>query len=108
MKRRPPESTRTDTPFPYTALLRSPGDGKGHATSATGPGEQPLLAWERSIRVGADGRPLRIVVAADRARLDAAVAGFTRVLVLSLTILGAGLLAAVAAQVWLEIGRAHV
>src|SRR3546814_12441760 len=57
----------------------APRDGKVHATSATGPGEQPLLAWERSIRVGADGRPLRIVVAADRARPDAVVAGFTRV-----------------------------
>lgn len=78
-------------------------DGEVHAGSATGPDGRPLLAWERTIRVGADGRPLRVVVAADGAQLDAATAGFTRVLVLSLTILGAGLLAAVAAQVWLGL-----
>lgn len=39
----------------------------------------------------------------DGTQLDAAVAGFTRVLSLSLGILGAGLLAAVAAQVWLGL-----
>src|SRR3546814_11390146 len=30
MIRRPPRSTRTDTPFPYTTLLRSPRECIGH------------------------------------------------------------------------------
>lgn len=78
-------------------------DGEVHAGAATGPNDRLLMAWERTIRIGADGRLLRIVVAADRTQLDTAVSGFARVLVLSLTILGAGLLAAVAAQVWLGL-----
>jgi len=81
----------------------APADGEVHALAATGPDGRRLLAWERTVRLGDAGMALRVVVAADRSQLDAAVARFARTLVMSLTILGAGLLAAVAAQVWLGL-----
>src|SRR3546814_1917461 len=34
MTRRPPRSTRTDTPFPYTTLFRSLAGNASHASSA--------------------------------------------------------------------------
>src|SRR3546814_20385636 len=34
MTRRPPRSTRTDTPFPYTTLFRSVGPNAHHSTAA--------------------------------------------------------------------------
>src|SRR3546814_5044072 len=56
MIRRPPRSTRTDTLFPYTTLVRSPG----HYTMADDPGREPVV---RVLPGGAchsvaDGRPL--------------------------------------------------
>src|SRR3546814_18020081 len=33
MLRRPPRSTRTHTPFPYTTLFRSPGDDRAGRTA---------------------------------------------------------------------------
>src|SRR3546814_10682051 len=45
MLRRPPRSTRTDTPFPYTSLFRSPGP----------PGSAADLAGRGQCAAGADG-----------------------------------------------------
>lgn len=81
----------------------APADGEVHAVSAIGPEGRRLLAWERTVRLGDAGLALRVVVAADRSELDVAVARFTRTLLLSLSTLGGGLLAAVAAQVWLGL-----
>src|SRR3546814_10845387 len=36
MRRRPPQSTRTDTPFPYTTLFRSQSPDISHKTEAGG------------------------------------------------------------------------
>src|SRR3546814_1072893 len=52
MIRRPPRSTRTDTPFPYTTLFRSgrlSGAALADEARAAGPrgGEQPALARGR-------------------------------------------------------------
>src|SRR3546814_2656237 len=48
MIRRPPRSTRTDTPFPYTTLFRSPHQGPGarggRGTRAGVPGDQTFAA----------------------------------------------------------------
>src|SRR3546814_7326047 len=58
MIRRPPRSTRTDTPFPYTTLFRSAAEGAGpfqarsgrsrsahrHRLSDRGPGRRPVLS----------------------------------------------------------------
>src|SRR3546814_9196430 len=43
MIRRPTRSTRTDTPFPYTTLFRSPG-ARGHAGNAA-PAPVAAAAW---------------------------------------------------------------
>src|SRR3546814_6992881 len=42
MNRHPPGSTRTDTPFPYTTLFRSPTDAPDAATTKTA--EAPAAA----------------------------------------------------------------
>src|SRR3546814_20889008 len=58
MKRRPPRSTRTDTPFPYTTLFRSPGDRR---TAPHHPGLKhgtpPLLGQIRPEKTRPDHRP---------------------------------------------------
>src|SRR3546814_5282798 len=54
MIRRPPRSTRTDTPFPYTTLFRSPADHR-----------VPVMEWKPSAMAtagapaGGAGRPCR-------------------------------------------------
>src|SRR3546814_12000175 len=61
MIRRPPRSTRTDTPFPYTTLFRS-------AASATG-------AWspQRKYSAGSDPLPFVVqIVSVDALRCDGA------------------------------------
>src|SRR3546814_14361863 len=44
MIRRPPGSTRTDTPFPYTTLFRSPARGCAPGKGELMPQSIPLLA----------------------------------------------------------------
>src|SRR3546814_16599400 len=50
MIRRPPSSTRTDTPFPYTTLFRSLGPGldKGQALPTRLEETQVAVAFERA------------------------------------------------------------
>lgn len=81
----------------------APADGEVHMVDAEGPQGRPLLAWVRMVRLGAAAVPVQVAVAVERAQVDAAVAGFRRILVPSLVVLGLGLLAAVAAQVWLGL-----
>src|SRR3546814_15615345 len=73
MIRRPPRSTRTDTPFPYTTLFRSAAEGAGpfqarsgrsrsahrHRLSDRGPGRRPVLSPATGAQGPAcGGRPL--------------------------------------------------
>src|SRR3546814_6032258 len=64
MIRRPPRSTRTDTPFPYTTLFRSararsspgivrrkPDDGRAAAIAATAPSLPAAVCSVRDIQV---------------------------------------------------------
>src|SRR3546814_6029958 len=50
MTRRPPRSTRTDTPFPYTTLFRSPGNDKRRREPASLPSGRAATAPERTPR----------------------------------------------------------
>jgi signal transduction histidine kinase len=78
---------------------RLPDDGEVHRLSASGPEEQALVAWGRTVQLGVGEGTFSVVVAADRAAIDAAVGRFTFTLVTSLAILGTGLFAAAGAQV---------
>src|SRR3546814_16724011 len=51
MLRRPPRSTRTDTLFPYTTLVRSAGIGAVAAAFALIP--RPLVQWRRRLEIRA-------------------------------------------------------
>ena len=74
-------------------------DGQVHRHRLTGPDGAPVIAFERAVRLpGREGR-LRLAVARDAAVLDDAVQEFERVLVLSLGVLGLGLIAAAVGQV---------
>src|SRR3546814_13171054 len=70
---RPPRSTRTDTLFPYTTLLRSPGgraaeDRERHPAGAGISRHQRLSAGSLRGPVAAGGRPPRPAVPAGRGR----------------------------------------
>ncbi|MDZ7713664.1 MAG: sensor histidine kinase [Rhodovibrio sp.] len=74
-------------------------DGQVHRHRLTGPTGEPVIAFERAVRLpGRDDR-LRLAVARDAAVLDSAVQEFERVLALSLGVLGLGLVAAALGQV---------
>src|SRR3546814_10530786 len=68
---RPPRSTRTDTPFPYTTLFRSPlvraqqfGDDTSHATEADDDGALCRRLVRLGVGVGIpDLEPARDIVA---------------------------------------------
>lgn len=78
-------------------------DGAVHRHRLTGPDGEPVVAYERAVRP-ASGKPwFRLTVAENEAFLDASVARFKRVLTLSLGVLGAGLVAAAVAQVFLGL-----
>src|SRR3546814_3248036 len=62
MIRRPPRSTRTDTPFPYTTLFRSSAvagavaassvaDGLHAAIMSAAPSAPATCAWRRALRI---------------------------------------------------------
>src|SRR3546814_11043583 len=57
MRRRPPTSTRTDTPFPYTTLFRSPRPGDADADEAA-----RYELWNRLVKEAAAERPDDVVV----------------------------------------------
>ncbi|MBK1667790.1 hypothetical protein CKO28_07050 [Rhodovibrio sodomensis] len=74
-------------------------DGQVHRHRLTGPDGAPVIAFERAVRLpGREGR-LRLAVARNAAVLDDAVQEFERALVLSLGVLGLGLIAAAVGQV---------
>lgn len=75
-------------------------DGSVHVHDGRGPGGEPLLLLERSVRAESPGAvPWRVVVAASTEPLDAAQAAFQRPLAWSLVALFALLVAAAWAQV---------
>ncbi|TWB77845.1 signal transduction histidine kinase [Nitrospirillum amazonense] len=82
----------------------TPKDGEVHRHSLTGPNRAPLVAWERSLRLPGAATPVRAAVIVDASDVQAATAGFSRVLGVSLALLAAGLLAAAAVQVRLGLG----
>ncbi|NYZ12134.1 sensor histidine kinase [Azospirillum sp. RWY-5-1] len=84
-------------------LPPAPADGEVHAAALPGPDGQRLSVWERSVALADLAAPVRIAVAVDDADVGAAKAAFGRTLTLSLVVLGAGLLAAAAAQVVLGL-----
>src|SRR3546814_4653074 len=56
MIRRPPRSTRTDTLFPYTTLVRSAARGRGRTDRHRGPGRAHVAPAGRRGRDLDDGR----------------------------------------------------
>jgi signal transduction histidine kinase len=62
----------------------TPGDGELHVHELPGPGGEPLLLIERSLRVDGAGAIWRVMVASETAPLARATAGFRTVLALSL------------------------
>lgn len=73
-------------------------DGALHRHELAGPAGQRLRALERAVLLREDAPRWRVVVAADTAELQAALASMRGTLVTSLALLGVALLAAVAAQ----------
>lgn len=61
-----------------------PGRGELHVHALAGPGGEPLLLIERTLRVAGAQQPWRVMVAADRSPLDRAAQRFDTVLALSL------------------------
>lgn len=78
-------------------------DGALHRHALPGPAGQRLRALERAVQWDEQGPRWRVVVAADTRELEQARAAFHGALALSLAGLGAALLAAVAAQLWLGL-----
>ncbi|MFP5400054.1 MAG: sensor histidine kinase [Gammaproteobacteria bacterium] len=91
----------------WDAQLEAPrdavADGEVHVHEVAGPGGATLQLVERTVRVDATGTAdpghWRVLVAADRAPVDAAAARFNAVLAASLAVLLVLLVAAAAAQV---------
>ncbi|MFN3830342.1 signal transduction histidine kinase [Tepidimonas ignava] len=78
-------------------------DGALHRHALPGPAGQRLRALERAVQWGDHGPRWRVVVAADTRELEQALGAFHGALARSLAGLGAALLAAVAAQLWLGL-----
>ncbi|MGQ9371099.1 sensor histidine kinase [Azospirillum sp. ST 5-10] len=74
-------------------------DGELHRHPVAGPGDQTLLALERTVLLPDAPAPVRLVVAGDEAETAAAEAAFDRTLALSLAVLGLALIAAATVQV---------
>jgi len=73
-------------------------DGRTHQHEIPGPNHQALMALERAVRTS-DENQWRLIVAADTARVQQAVAGFSGLLALSLGILFALLMLAAILQI---------
>jgi signal transduction histidine kinase len=80
-----------------------PADGAVHQHPLRGFRSEPLIAWERSLRLLGVSEPVRIAVVADASNVAAATGDFSRVLAISLALLALGLLAAAVAQVRLGL-----
>lgn len=74
-------------------------DGALHRHVVIGPGDRPLLALERSMRLPEHATPLRVTIAAALAEIDEPLRRFGTTLALSLLALGIGLVGAVVLQV---------
>lgn len=80
-----------------------PADGSVHRHALPGFQGEPLVAWERAVRLSGVPGPVRIAVVADASDVADATADFSQVLATSLAILALGLLAAAVAQVRLGL-----
>ena len=76
----------------------------GGPVSLPGPDGQELSAWTKTILHPHHPRPITMLVAADRSRVESMASSFTRTLAVSLAILALGLGAVVVAQI--QIGLA--
>jgi signal transduction histidine kinase len=87
----------------WDAVLALPDDdlpvGALHRHRLAGPAGQGLIVVERQVTVAGVPGTIRIAAAASDAELAPAIAGFARMLGLSLGVLGAGLIAAAVLQV---------
>lgn len=93
---------------PPAAADAAPPDEVGALRHALeGPEGRPLAAWERIVRLPAVDGPVRVLVAADTADVEAATASFTRALTVSLLVLAGGLMAAAGAQVLFGLRPLH-
>jgi signal transduction histidine kinase len=86
-------------PLPADKLL----DGTIHRHLMPGPDGERVIAYERAIRPATADLWFRLTVAENEAFLEASLARFRRVLLLSLSVLGAGLVVAAVAQVILGL-----
>jgi signal transduction histidine kinase len=77
--------------------------GTQHHHRLTGPERQSVLAVERVVELPRYPHPIRVVVAEDARRLDAAVRGFGTTLTMAFVLLGAGLIGAASLQVWVGL-----
>lgn len=86
--------------------LGLPTDGSATHRTVAGPQQQVLSALGRRITIdgSAGASALEVIVAEDRARIDASVATFGRDLAIALTILAVALVAAAWAQVRIGLG----
>src|SRR3546814_11365867 len=78
MRRRTPRSTRTDTLFPYTTLVRSPrSDAEGRAADAPKPAVgvvvTPVIAKAMPVQIGTIGRVQTIASVAVKSRIDGVI-----------------------------------
>lgn len=82
----------------------TPADGMLHRHTVSGPEGASLLMLERMIRFdGPVSASFRFIVAADVRGMSEPVTAFSRMLAISLVVLGAGLVAAAALQVWVGL-----
>src|SRR3546814_12919900 len=111
MIRRPPRSTRTDTLFPYTTLVRSEGIAVDRDTKPRQQQASLLLydTFRRKKRfVGPSGDFIAAVATADRDVLLSLSARRDNALVAGVVLLRHGTSATYMASWTSEIGRAHV
>lgn len=78
-------------------------DGAIHRHLIPGPDGERVIAYERAVRPAQTDRWFRLTVAENEAFLEASLARFERVLLLSLSVLGTGLVVAAVAQVMLGL-----
>lgn len=78
-------------------------DGAVHRHRLTGPDGEPVTAYERAVRPGTHDRWFRLTMAENEAFLETSLARFDRMLLLSLSLLGTGLIVAAVAQVVLGL-----
>ncbi|MCL2876579.1 MAG: ATP-binding protein [Betaproteobacteria bacterium] len=83
-------------------------DGRTHQHMIPGPNHQTLMALERAVDTDeSDGNQWRLIVAANMASVDQAVAGFSGLLALSLGILFALLMLAAILQIHVGLAPLH-